>query len=118
MSTVLSVPPIESKIDYDYELGNGWNRWQNLVLQSLKESSENQRELRTDLQQVKIDVALTKETTSRLENNLISTDGRVKILEGAHSFLSGSWKTIGVIGGSIVGLSSIAAIILGITGVI
>lgn len=65
-------------IDYDYELGNGWDRWQKLVLTELKRISGVQEDLTIKIDPIIVQAALTQqafnELKQRFENDLATAE--------------------------------------------
>lgn len=59
-------------IDYEHELGNGWNRWQKLVLTELQRISKVQEDLGDKIDPIILQAALTQQAFEELKHRFES----------------------------------------------
>lgn len=67
------------KLDYDYEIENGWGKWQTTVLRGMKELNER----------------------------LVDLDVKVDAVQSRQDQMSGAWKAVSVMGAVAVAVAMI-----------
>ncbi len=105
-------------IDYEHELSNGWNKWQNLVLQGMQRLDEQGRDHSEKLEQIVVDIAVVKNDLGRVQIVALDQEGRMRHVEGEQLIARGirtkaktTFDRFGVVAAlaisAIVGLSSL-----------
>ena len=109
-------------VNYDYELNNGWDKWQNLVLTAMKENRDAILAMDNKVDDVRLNMA----TLAERQENVIkqaaavealahATDSRVNAIEVSRSrsmgFAKGAWAIVSIIGASLL---SVAGIVIGL----
>jgi hypothetical protein len=59
-------------IDFDYELSNGWDKWQNLVLTGMQEIKRDNKALETQMSNIGARVAVI-ESAAKTAENIVNT---------------------------------------------
>lgn len=102
-------------VDYDYELGNGWDEWQKVVLLGMREIREEVKETKGLATETDKKLAVVTEVLDRVEKAVANQDARLVIVEtksaSRFAFVKGAWQTIAVVASSLIALSSLGATI-------
>lgn len=65
------------RVDYDYELGNGWkDPFQKLILQGMREIRDRQEATAADIQDIKLKAALAAQAAQATKDELAKLNAR------------------------------------------
>lgn len=99
------------RIDYEHELGNGWDQWQNVVLLGMKEIRDDLKDAKELTAENDKKLAVATEILSRLDKTIIEQGNRLTTVENKttkkFAFASGAWAAVVVATSALAGIAGL-----------